>query len=49
MNKIFNLFTLGRVVDKGKEREVLKELEIGLETKESEGSTGVANACAIVD
>lgn len=34
---------------RGKEREVLAELEMGLEIRESEGSSGVANACAIVD
>ena len=31
----------------GKESENLEELEIGLEMREREGSTGVANACAI--
>lgn len=35
-------------MESGKEREVLEELEMGLEMRESDGRTGVANACAIV-
>lgn len=41
-----DFFTLGRVVETGKERE---EFEMGLEIRESDGSTGVANAWAIAD
>ncbi|GER37774.1 D-tagatose-1,6-bisphosphate aldolase subunit GatZ [Striga asiatica] len=41
--------TLGRGVSRRKEREVLGVLAMGLEMRESEGSSGVAKDCAIVE
>lgn len=43
----FSGFTLGRELGRGKEMELLREVEIGLEMRESEGSTGVNSVAAM--